>query len=390
MFGCGLLFVGARACSGDAMARGRGVSSGVRRKRASIAIAGIVDVARLAGVSAATVSRVLSNPDAVKVDKRERVLRAIRKTGYQPNTAARSLRARRSMMVLVFVPSIANSFFSEVLHGLEEALAASGYGLIIANLDNSAEKEARYVGHVFANQVDGVVLLNGRIPQGSGRSLCMAKVPIVIACEGIPGARYPQVHINNRAASAAVAVHLASLGHRRIAYLAGPPGNVLDVERRLGFCEGLMSAGIDPASAVFLPGDFTARSGALAGRQILAMHDKPTAVHAVSDEMAIGFVKATRDGGFVCPKDFSIVGFDGIDFAEFCEPALSTVRQPRYDIGAIAATQLLQSINAIERGDTGGPNEIRVLPAELLLRDSTRPLRAPTPVSLMHRRLPAV
>jgi LacI family transcriptional regulator, repressor for deo operon, udp, cdd, tsx, nupC, and nupG len=367
--------------------RDHGALTNVGRKAGSSAISGIVDVARIAGVSAATVSRALSNPEAVTAEKRERVLRAVRKTGYQPNTAARSLRARRSMMVLVFVPNIANPFFSEVLHGIEEVLAAAGYGMIIANLDDAPAKEARYVGHVFANQVDGVILLNGHMPESDGRSLAMTKIPMVAACERIPGANCAQVHIDNRAASRAVARHLASLGHRRIAYLSGPPGNILDVERRAGFCDGLRAAGLDPAKAVFLPGDFSARSGALAGKQFLSMRDRPTAVQAANDEMAIGFVKAARDGGLSCPTDFSIIGFDGIDFAEFCEPALSTVRQPRYDIGATAATLLLQAILEPASNRRKRPADVRVLPTELLLRDSARTLREPVQAQLQ-RRLP--
>lgn len=152
----------------------------------------IADVARLAGVSVATVSRTLARPEVVIEETRTRVLAAVRETGYAPNISARNLRARKTMVVLVAVPDIANPFFAEVLQGIDDTLSAAGYGLIIANLTGSPEKEARYVDLVCAGQADGVLLLCGHVMRSPDRDLLEARVPLVAACEYISGESFPK------------------------------------------------------------------------------------------------------------------------------------------------------------------------------------------------------
>ena len=161
----------------------------IRQKTAKIA-----DVARLAGVSVATVSRTLARPEVVIEETRTRVLAAVRDTGYTPNISARNLRVRKTMVVLVAVPDIANPFFAEVLQGIDDTLSAAGYGLIIANLAGSPEKEARYVDLVCAGQADGVLLLCGHVMRSPDRDLRDAGVPLVAACEYIPARKLPAGH----------------------------------------------------------------------------------------------------------------------------------------------------------------------------------------------------
>ena len=331
--------------------------------------AGIADVARLAGVSTATVSRALATPEIVSAATRAKVLEAVRATGYTPHVVAQNLRGRRSMMVLVVVPDIANPFFSEVLHGIDDTLASAGYGLLIGNLANSAAKEGRYVDVVFAGQVDGVLLLNGGIPASNGRSLLSAGVPIVAACEVIAKAPFPQVEIQNREASVAVAALLAQLGHRRFAYIAGPRQNVLEKERMAGFRKGLASAGVTRDDLVLFDGDFTFRAGADAARRFMAMQPRPTAVYAANDEMAIGFLKAIHAAGMQVPRDVSVVGFDGIDYADYAEPTLTTVRQPRHAIGTTAAGLLIDLMT----GKTRSKPTLSRLEISLVVRNSTGP-----------------
>src|SRR6185436_8651014 len=211
------------------------------------------------------------------------------------------------MMVLVVVPEIANPFFAEVLHGIDDTLARAGYGLLIGNLANSAAKEARYVDVVFAGQVDGVLLLNGGVPAAAGRSMLDAGVPIVAACEAIPHAPIPQVEIQNREASVAVAALLRQLGHRRFAYISGPRGNILERQRLAGFRKGLRDSGTAGASLALFDGDFTFRAGAEAARRFVAMRPRPTAVYAANDEMAIGFLKTVHAAGIQVPRDVSVV-----------------------------------------------------------------------------------
>ncbi len=343
----------------------------------------IEDVAALAGVSIATVSRALSMPGKLKPATLARVEAAVRQTSYTPNLAARSLRARRSMLVLVVVPDIANPFFSDVLRGIGEALTQGGFGLLIGDLgqdgDEARGKVRHLIGIVAAGQVDGVLLLNGAIPDDGQRRLTELGVPVVAVCEAIPGADIPQVETQNREAARAAVALLVRLGHRRFAYLAGPAGNILDGERRGGFLDGLALAGLSADDAVFWPGDFTFRAGDAAAAAFLALDDKPTALFAANDEMAISFLTRVRAAGIEVPGDISIVGFDGIDFADYVEPRLTTFRQPRRALGRVGADLLLRAI----AGDLIPEGEAHVrMPIELLERESTGPWR-----SRPHRRL---
>jgi len=337
-------------------------------RRPPQAPAKIADVARLAEVSVATVSRALANPEVVSEETRRRVLEAVRTTGYTPNIAARNLRARTSKMVLVVVPDIANSFFSEVLRGVEERLSAAGYGLIIANLGNSTEKEARYVDLAFARQVDGVLLLCGHVIGSQSRNLKHANLPLVSICERIPGESFPQVEIDNRAAARQAVEHLLARGHRRIAYLSGPRQNILDVERAAGYREALAGQALAPRADWLLEGDFSFSAGSRAAARVMAMPEgeRPTALFAANDEMAIGFLKAVQEAGVRVPGDLAVVGFDGIAYADFCQPTLTTVVQPRREMGARAAEFLC----AMMAGERDLPRLVQ-LEAHLALRASS-------------------
>ena len=342
--------------------------SGSSRSRAARRPATIRDVAARAGVSTATVSRTLANPDVVSADTRARVLQAVRATGYTPNMAARNLRARRAMMVLVVVPNVSNSFFAEVLRGIDDELVASGYGMIIGNLDNLVEREARYVDLVFAGQVDGVLLMSGRVPEANGRKMSAAGLPMATICVAIAGSGLPYVMVDDDTASRAVVQHLVALGHRRLGYIGGPAGNMNEIGRRAGFVAALAEAGIDPRTATFWPGDFMLEAGVAAGQAFLASKRRPTAVYAASDYMAIGFMRTVADGGVRIPDEVSVVGFDGIEFSEFTEPRLTTIRQPRHELGVTGARILLAQLADGEKRPRGVH-----LAAPLVLRESTGP-----------------
>ena len=333
----------------------------------------IADVAQLAGVSVATVSRTLARPEVVIEETRLRVLAAVRDTGYMPNVSARNLRARKTMVVLVAVPDIANPFFAEVLQGIDDTLSVAGYGLIIANLAGSPDKEARYVDLVCAGQADGVLLLCGHVMRSPDRDLRDAHVPLVAACEYIPRENFPQVTIDNVGTAREAVEHLIELGHTSIAYLSGPKSNILEQQRLEGYLQALREAGIAIDAGLILPGDFTFRAGVEAGRALLARQPvaRPTALFAANDEMAIGLIKTVHAAGLQIPDDLSVVGFDGIAYADYCEPTLTTIVQPRRDLGATAAAELI----ALMTNGRAAPQKDIKLPATLTLRDSTRPPR---------------
>lgn len=330
----------------------------------------IADVAALAGVSTATVSRALTTPGKLKPETLARVEAAVRETGYTPNLAARSLRARRTMLVLVVVPNIANPFFADVLQGIDDALSRHGYGLLIGNLGPSCGKERHFLQVVQSGQVDGVILLNGAIPSDGDRVLTDMDIPIVAVCEAIPGGDFPQVEVENRKAGRVAASHLAALGHRRLAYLGGPTGNILETDRRAGFREGVADAGV---GVDYYDGDFTFRSGVEAATAMLNGNDCPTALFAANDEMAIGFCKRVREMGLSVPHDISVIGFDGIGFADYVDPLLTTFVQPRRIMGQRGADLLVRSMI----GDPVAPSDMHVrLPLELLDRASTATLKS--------------
>jgi LacI family repressor for deo operon, udp, cdd, tsx, nupC, and nupG len=337
----------------------------------SIRAARIQDVAKLADVSTATVSRALATPERVSPEARARVLEAIAKTGYVPNPAARTLRSQKTYMVLVVLPDLSNTFFSKILRGIEETLFEAGYGMIISDLDGSPEKEAHFAAFTAAGRVDGAILLNGHLfgqsREGEGQP-ARIKIPLVAVCEAIPGADIPQIEIDNRAAACGMTQHLVSLGHRSIAYVSGPASNILERERFQGFKDGLETAGLPFDPALVLPGDYTIEAGVRAGQDLVARPTRPTAVFCTSDEMAIGLMRTLFSAGLRVPEDISVAGFDDIEFAAVAEPPLTTIHQPRRELGQAAASALIELLQ-------GRPSPKRIrLETELVIRDSVAPL----------------
>jgi LacI family repressor for deo operon, udp, cdd, tsx, nupC, and nupG len=330
----------------------------------------IRDVARLAAVSTATVSRALATPERVSPEARARVLEAIARVGYVPNPMARSLRSQKSRMVLVVLPNLDNIFFSKILRGIEETLFEAGYGMIIGDLDGSPGKEAHFAAFTAAGQVDGAILLNGHLfgqtRDGRGQP-ARTNVPLIALCEAIPGADIPQIEVDNHAAARGMTKYLASLGHRRIAYVCGPEGNVLEHERFRGYRDGLSDVGIAFDADLVWPGDYTLGAGASAGRDIAGRRPRPTAVFCSNDEMAIGLMRSLMSAGVAVPGDISVAGFDDIEFAGMVEPSLTTIRQPRRDLGRTGALVLLDILR-------GRSVASRVqLTTKLVVRRSTAP-----------------
>lgn len=350
------------------------MDEGGRRGRVERRVARIQDVAKLAEVSTATVSRALAMPQRVSPDTRARVLDAIAKTGYVPNPAARSLRSQKTGMVLVVLPDLANTFFSKILRGIEETLFESGYGMIIGDLDGSPEKEAHFAAFTAAGRVDGAILLNGHLfgqsREGRGEAV-KTDIPLVALCEAIPDADIPQIEIDNRIAARRMTQHLVSLGHRSIAYVSGPAGNVLEKERYRGYRDGLRRSSVEFDPTLFLAGDYTIESGVRAGEEIVRRKARPTAVFCTSDEMAIGLMRTLLSAGIRVPDDISVAGFDDIEFAAVAEPALTTIHQPRRELGQAAATALIALLQNRETS-----SRIR-LKTEIIVRDSVAEARVP-------------
>ncbi|MFT4151457.1 MAG: LacI family DNA-binding transcriptional regulator [Paracoccaceae bacterium] len=325
----------------------------------------ISDVARLAGVSTATVSRALSHPGMVSEDTRAAVQAAIHATGYRLNHAARNLRHRRTGGIVALVPNLANPFFSQILSGIASVLGPAGYNLLIA--DTGAVGAESLLDYAEPSRADGLIVLDGSLPAAT----LAGRVPVVEACEWVPGLEAPRVKIDNRAAAGLAVNHLADLGHRRIGHVAGPRGNVLTEARLGGVQDALAARGLAFPAEALLPGDFSLESGRAAAVLWLAQPPdrRATAVFLASDAMACGFIGEVQRHGLSVPRDLSVVGFDDIELIAHIAPPLTTIRQPRAALGRVAAERLLARLRG-QDDQTAGDT---ILPVELVIRASTAP-----------------
>ena len=329
----------------------------------------IDDVASLAGVSIATVSRCLHTPDIVAAKTRDRVLGAVRQTGYTLNAAAQSLRQRRANTVLVVVPDIGNTFFSEILGGIESAASGAGLTILIGDTGRMKTREDAYVRYLLNGRADGALLLAD--PQSAWFDIPKLNTvgipPIVTISEVGPASGPVTVSIDNEAAAHAAVSHLIGQGHRRIGHVTGPESNILTAQRVMGYRRALTDGGLLPHMELEFAGDFGLAGGRVAFGSFMALVERPTALFFANDEMAMGFLSTAYGAGIRVPRDVSVVGFDDIHFAQSCIPALTTIRQPRAEMGATAMRLLL----AIIAGEA--PSPVR-LPFDLVIRDSTAPV----------------
>ena len=319
-------------------------------------------VAELAGVSVATVSRTLKNPDVVAPATRERVQAAVAAANYRPNGMAVQFRSRRTGNLVVLVPLIANSFFARVIAGIQQAAQAVGYRVLLCDTAGDERREREYAELVYARQADGVIQLRAFDPFAGQGDI----PPVVNACEVLADHTWPKVRLDNRAAARCLTEHLLALGHRRIALIKGPEDSPLTLERLAGYQEALTQAGIALDPGLLHEGDFTLAAGAAAAKALLTLPERPTALFCCSDEMAIGALQVLRRSGLRVPEDISLAGFDDIAFAAYTEPPLTTIAQPAEAFGQRAVAMLLEVLN----GGTPAAREV-VLPFELKVRGST-------------------
>ena len=331
----------------------------------------IQDVALAAKVSTATVSRALSNPGLLSDATREQVMQAIQSTGYRVNQAARNLRMQRAGAVLILVPNLGKPFYSAILRGLSQGFAGSDYSVLITDTENTPLSDGELVGNFTQGRVDGVVSLDGGLTPET-LDQCRAQGVdgrIVFACEWVDGAAFPSIQSDNRDGARQAIRHLAELGHRKIAHITGPRGNVLTAVRREGAVEERARLGLPARDDWIIRGDFSLECGHAAAERILAMEDRPTAVFCSADMVAFGLIAGLAARGVRVPQDISVVGFDDIDMAESYVPALTTIRQDRERLGRTAAERLLARL----KGPVPGPAVEELLPVELVVRGSTAP-----------------
>lgn len=325
----------------------------------------IRSVAKRAGVSTATVSRALANPESVRPETREKVIEAVEALKFVPNAQAVHFRQKATRTVILLIRDISNPFYLDIYKGVEEAAFAAGYQVLMGDGRNDEARMAHYVDMVRKRQADGLILMTGWMPAKLIASRG-ALPPMVIALEFIPGIELPMVRIDNEGAARLGVEHLLSLGHRRIVHLTGPVPELMSVKRHAGYEAALRAAGIPLDPALVVRGDFHLDSGAAAANALLDAGVDFTAIFASGDEMAVGAITALRARGKRVPEDISVVGFDDIVFARAVDPPLTTVRQDRREIGAEAMRLMI----GILSGKALHPDEVCV-PVELVVRGTT-------------------
>ena len=329
----------------------------------------IQDVARVAGVSTATVSRALSTPDRVSDRTRSIVLEAVESTGYVANEMARNLRQQKSNSICVIAPDLSNPFFSFIISGIEQICGPRGYGVFVTESGLSQKEKMRVVNLMAASRTDGYIVLDGMLDhsmlKARGRPGNLA--PIVSACEWTNSSAAPSVTVDNVGGAMQAVQHFAALGHTKVGHITGPKENVLAVERIKGFKQGLDSCGLEYRDDFVLEGGFSLESGQTAAETWLKMKDRPTAMFCASDREAFGFISRLAKDGVRVPEDVSVIGFDDIEVSGYFVPALTTVSQPRVQIGRRAAEMLFELI----QGEADPKDAHPQLDVALVVRDST-------------------
>lgn len=330
----------------------------------------IKDIARQAGVSHSTVSRALHNSPLIGRETAARIRAIAKRAGYVPSAVARSLVSRTTRTVGVVVTTIADPFIGEVVDGIESMANEHHYSVILANSYADPELEMKVVGSLSERRVDGILVTASRVGAMHRKRLAGANVPIVLINNQHPGQFVHSVGIDNVAATRAMMVHLLDLGHRRIAYIGDRSGYLSDTERFSGYRRALKSRRISMCPELVLHGDGKPVEGERAARQLFQLSYPPTAIFCYNDMTALGVLQAVRARGLKIPEDVSIGAFDDLFVASYTSPPLTTIRQPKREMGRRAMSILVQLLN-------GEKPESRVkLPGELIVRASTGPAKS--------------
>ena len=335
----------------------------------------IRDVARLAEVSVATVSKVINKQDSVRPQLAARVLSAMAALDYHADQVARSLKVRHTQTIGIVIPDITNPFFTDVIRGVESEARASGYSLILADSSEDPALEDANLNMLIARRADGALLA----PASDSfilSHLMRRRFPLVLFDRLCPGYKGPAVMTDNFGAAHEATRHLLGLGHRRIAIITGRLELPNAHDRLEGFRHALQEARLPLPEEYLRRGNFQLESGYQQGWELMQLPDPPTAVFSCNNKMTLGLMRALYELRLACPEWVSVLGFDDFDWAANFRPRLTTVAQPTLEMGRQAVRMLLDKIDSLKKGVAGGEERIMALKAELRVRDSTAPPRA--------------
>jgi LacI family transcriptional regulator len=329
------------------------------------------DVARAAQVSTATVSRVINGHGNVNDETRTRILAMIAQLRYVPDSTARSLATGLTNTIGVLLPDLHGEFFSEIIRGIDQAARRRGLQLLLSSVHGSVEEASRAV-RALKGRVDGLLIMSPYADSAFLDDHAVDGTPVVVINSPVRGESHLSFRLDNRGGARAMVEHLVRVGHRRIVFIAGPQDNFDATERLAGYCEAIAA---QPNVREFvMAGDFSEGSGVKAAQRLLQMDERPDAIFAANDMMALGCLRALAETGVRIPEDVAVVGFDDIPLARYVTPALTTVRVPMAALGARALDGLAEAISTdSDRAST------ETLTTELVVRDSCRAPRPTMP-----------
>jgi alanine racemase len=327
-------------------------------------MANIQQVAKQAGVSIATVSRVLNGQNTVSLKTRIKVEDAIKKLNYEPSMLGRNLRNSESRILLILIPTISNPFYLEIIKGIENIAISQNYNILLCETDSNPERENIYFDLVRKKMADGIISMDPAVNVETLKKL--AENYAIIQCsEYEEGSGIPYVTIDNEEASYRAVKHLIKIGHKKIALINSDEKYLYARQRKMGYQRALEEHGISLNNQYIIQTQHLGfEYGQQAMKKILNLQDRPTAVFAVSDLLAIGALKEINTNGLHVPNDIAVVGFDKIDFSNLTNPTLTTIAQPMYKLGTTAARMLIDKIK-------GKEVESILLDHELVIREST-------------------
>lgn len=325
----------------------------------------IKEVAERAGVSIATVSRVLNNSGSVTDKTRETIIRAARELQYVPNITARNLSRSKTDTIGLLLPDLHGEFYSEVIRGVDQKAQQSHHHLIVSSSHNN-KHEIEAALRLMRGRVDGLIIMSPQIDAHTLQVNIPRSLPVVLLNCFVEGTSYDSINVDNYSGAYQMVRHLLEHGHRRIAIIKGTESNYDADQRLYGYRKAMIESGFDVRDLVEVVGNFTEEEGYEAARTIIAMQPRPTAIFASNDSMAIGAISALREAGLSVPKDVAVAGFDDIPISKFIRPPLSSVHVPIAELGECAMERLLLAIE--HKNDYR--KQHKAIPATIVMRES--------------------
>lgn len=327
----------------------------------------ISDIAKLSGVSKATVSRVINGSKPVSPEVKAKVMKVIDETGFKPSSLARSLSKQETKLIGIVIPDVSNPVFSELVKGMEEESNDSGYNILLCNTYLNHDKELKYLEILQDKEVDGIIFLTTDEIQEQVDFFKKFGKPVVTVDRVFKTMDIPSVGVDDYEASFKAVNYLINMAHKRIAMVRAPLDDQSHgFQRYKGYREAMEKHGLEIASDWVVEGDFSVKAGYNAMMQLLSASEPPTAVFFANDLMAVGGIRCISDNGMKVPDDISVMGFDDIPIASMFIPSITTTQQPTAEIGKQAMEKLVKLIKGeeVERHST--------FPTQLVLRNSTK------------------